>query len=276
MERGFKETLESQIKVTLAGATGWAGSAVAKAIPQTSDLELVSGISRKNAGQTLSEALPGVSCPAPLYATVEEALEHPCDVFFEYTKPEAAKHHVLIALERNCHVVVGTSGLTNTDYEEIDRAAKKANRGVLAVGNFALTMVLLQKFAEIAAKYISNWEILEYAHDDKVDAPGGTVRELAYRLSQVSTPTITVPLKNFHGPVESRGATLSGSQVHSIRLPGYVYSVETIFGMAGETLRIRHDSGLTADPYVPGALLAIRTVHTFTGLRRGLDSVMKI
>lgn len=89
----------------------------------------------------------------------------PCDVFAEYTKPNIAKANILTALKYGAHVVVGTSGLNEEDFAEIDRIAREQNRGVLACGNFALTVVLLQKFAEAAAKLIPQWEIFDYAHD---------------------------------------------------------------------------------------------------------------
>jgi 4-hydroxy-tetrahydrodipicolinate reductase len=139
-------------------------------------------------------------------------------------------------------VVVGTSGLTDQDYAEIDTFARERQRGVLACGNFALTVVLLQKFAETAAKLIPQWEIFDYAHDDKVDAPSGTVRELVSRLAKVASPQPTIPLDQTVGPKEVRGATMSGSQVHSVRLPGFVISAEIIFGMPDQKLTIRHDS----------------------------------
>jgi len=147
---------------------------------------------------------------------------------------------------------------------------------VLAVGNFALTVVLLQKFAETAAKYIPQWEIIDYADDAKKDAPSGTARELAHRLSAIRPSELTVPLEQTQGVPETRGARLGGSQVHSIRLPGYTISVDIIFGMPDQKLTLRHDSGSSALPYVDGALLAIRKVATFTGLRRGLDSVLDL
>jgi len=147
---------------------------------------------------------------------------------------------------------------------------------VLAVGNFALTAVLLMKFAEMAAKLIPQWEIIDYASDRKKDAPSGTVRELAARLSRVRPSELTVPLEETQGEAGTRGARMGGSQVHAIRLPGYTISAEVIFGMADQTLSIRHDSGTSAEPYVAGALLAIRKMGSFTGLRRGLDSVLDI
>jgi 4-hydroxy-tetrahydrodipicolinate reductase len=203
------------------------------------------------------------------------ALKTSPDVFVEYTKPDVAKSHILAALKSGAHVVVGTSGLSNEDYEEIDTIAIEANRGVLAVGNFALTVVLLQKFAEMAAKYIPHWEIIDYAHAEKKDAPSGTARELANRLSKIREARLDVPLDKIDGPKESRGARLQGTQVHSIRLPGYVISIDVIFGMPDQKLILRHESGSSAEPYVNGALLAIREVGRLVGLHRGLDSVMK-
>jgi 4-hydroxy-tetrahydrodipicolinate reductase len=264
------------IRVCLAGATGWAGSELARSIAKTADLALVAAVSRKHAGRNLGEVLgePGLTCP--VYPSAKEALAHPCDVLVEYTKPDSAKTNILAALERGAHVVVGTSGLIEGDYAEIDLVVRKQQRGVLACGNFALTAVLLQKFAEAAARLIPQWEIIDYAHNDKVDAPSGTARELAARLSRVRPPEPPIPVDRTVGPREARGVTLSGVQVHSVRLPGYVISAAVIFGMADQKLTIRHDSGNSARPYVDGALLATRKVSTLVGVHRGLDTVLDL
>ena len=264
------------LRVCLAGATGWAGSALARGIAEADDLEVVAAVSRTHASRALGDVLgvPGLKCQ--VYATAAEALIQPCDVFFEFTKLDAAKGNVLAALKHGANAVIGTSGLTDQDYSEIAAEAERRKHGVLAVGNFALTVVLLQKFAEIAARYIPQWELIDYAHDDKLDAPSGTVRELAARLAKVRESELTVPLEKTQGAIETRGARLNGSQVHSVRLPSYTISAEVIFGMPDQRLSLRHDSGTSAAPYVEGALLAIRKVGTFTGLRRGLDSVMEL
>jgi 4-hydroxy-tetrahydrodipicolinate reductase len=264
------------IKVCLAGATGWAGSELARSIARTPDLTLVAAVSRKHAGRGLGEVLGEPRLKCSVYASATEGLANPCDVFVEYTKPDSAKANILAALERGAHVVVGTSGLTDGDFADIDIVARAQHRGVLACGNFALTAVLLQRFAEVAAKFIPQWEIIDYAHDDKLDAPSGTARELAARLSKVREPQPTVPVDQSVGPREARGATVSASQVHSVRLPGYVISAEIIFGMPDQRLTIRHDSGSSARPYVDGALLAIRKVSTLVGVHRGLDSVLDL
>jgi 4-hydroxy-tetrahydrodipicolinate reductase len=134
----------------------------------------------------------------------------------------------------------------------------------------------MQKFAEMAAKLIPQWEIIDYAHDDKIDAPSGTARELAARLSRARRPELTVPVEQTTGERAARGAALAGAQVHSVRLPGFVISAEVIFGMPDQRLSIRHDSGSSARPYVDGALLAIRRVSTLVGVHRGLDTVLDL
>jgi 4-hydroxy-tetrahydrodipicolinate reductase len=269
------ENSMSNIRICVAGATGWAGSALAKGIVEAPDLELVAATSRSNAGKVLGDVLHIQGLDAPIFGTASEALQTRPDVFVEYTKPDAAKSNILAALRGGAQVVVGTSGLSDDDYQEIDEVAREVQRGVLAVGNFALTAVLLQKFAEIAARYIPHWEIIDYAHSDKKDVPSGTVLQLANRLSKVRESQLDVPLDQVQGPRESRGTRLQGTQIHSVRLPGYVISVDAIFGMPDQKLILRHESGTSAEPYVNGALLAIRKVGTLTGLHRGLDSVIE-
>lgn len=262
------------IRICFAGATGWAGSALARGIAQQEDLELVAAVSRQNAGRTVGAVLGEPSLECPIYATAEQALDHPCDVFVEYTKPEAAKENILRALSHHAHVVVGTSGLTDADYDEIDAAAQNYQRGVLAVGNFSLTFALLERFAEQTAKLIPQWEIFDFAPDAKKDAPSGTARELAYRLSRVRESHMSVPLDQVQGEVAARGARVAGSQIHSVRLPGFGYSLEIVFGMPDQKFVLHHEGGSTAETYVDGGLIAIRQVSSFVGLRRGLDTVL--
>ena len=262
------------IRVCIAGATGWAGSALSRGVCQCQNMELVSAVSRRHSGKNLAEVLNLGTADIPVFDRVEAALEISCDVLVEYTQPDVAKNHIMTALGKAVDVVVGTSGLTDADYLDIEKVALDHHASVLAVGNFAITAVLMQKFSEMAAKYIPNFEIIEFAHEDKVDAPSGTARELAGRLSKVQSPNVFVSEKELVGAKESRGAKINGIQIHSVRLPGYVISIESLFGLTDEKLSIRHDAGSGAQPYVKGALLAIEKVKTFKGLRRGLDTVM--
>jgi 4-hydroxy-tetrahydrodipicolinate reductase len=263
-------------RVCLAGATGWAGSALARAIVKSDDLELVSGVSARNAGKSLEEVSGVAGSTFPLSAAASEALKTQCDVFVEYTDHNIAKQNVLTAISQAVSVVIGTSGITDEEFSEIHDAALQQHVGVLAVGNFSMPALLLHKCAELAAKHLKTWEIIDYASAAKKDAPSGTVLELANRLSKIRKPQVEIPIHNVEGVKETRGASLHGMQVHSLRLPGFVISAEVIFGELDQRLSIRYDAGSSPDAYVPGALLAIRNVHLFTGLRRGLDSIIAL
>ena len=263
-------------RVCLAGATGWVGRGLAPAIASAHDLELVGAVARGGAGKPLSELIGDPHLTVRVSESVEEALTVPCDVLVDYTSPGAVRAHTLAAIARRTHVVIGTSGLTEKDFVAIDEAARKQKVGVLAAGNFAVTAVLLQRFAEIAAKQVPHWEIIDYGKAVKPDAPSGTARELAARLAKGGRPSLAHPIEETHGAREARGAQLEGTPMHSVRLPGFVSSIEVLFGLPDERLSIRHDSGSGAGPYIAGTLLAIRRVGSFVGVKRGLDSVMDL
>jgi 4-hydroxy-tetrahydrodipicolinate reductase len=263
------------LKLCIAGATGWVGKPLSVAVSEAADLTLVGAVSRTRKGVSLKEAFGESNIDLIISGSVAEALETPTDVLVDYTNAGVVKANVMTAIGKGVHVVIGSSGLTDEDFVEINQAAVENKVGVIAAGNFAITAVLLQRFACEAAKYVSQWEIIDYASDAKKDAPSGTARELAFRLSEIGRPQVTHPLSETIGGSESRGITLNGSQIHSIRLPSYVISVEAIFGAKDERLTIRHDAGSGAEPYIQGTLLAIREVSNYVGLIRGLDRIIK-
>jgi 4-hydroxy-tetrahydrodipicolinate reductase len=263
-----------KLRVCIAGATGWVGKPLCLAVSGADDLSLVGAVSRTHKGRNLKDVLGSPDLDLAVGGSVEEALRTPADVLVDYTKADVVKANVLTAVRRGVHVVVGSSGLTDEDFAEINQSASEYGVGVIAAGNFAITAVLLERFACEAARYLSRWEIIDYASDAKQDAPSGTARELAFRLSEVRKPEVTHPVGETIGERASRGAALNGIQVHSIRLPGYVIGVEAIFGAKDERLTIRHDAGSGAEPYIQGTLLAIRRVREHVGLIRGLDKIM--
>jgi len=262
------------LNICIAGATGWVGRPLCAAIADSPDLRLAGAVARSHAGLNLRDVLSDPRFDLHISASVAEALETPTDVLVDYTSAAVAKDNVLAAIRRGVHVVIGSSGLTDEDFAEIGQAAREHQVGVIAAGNFSITAVLLERFACEAARYLAHWEIVDYASDAKIDAPSGTARELAYRLAEIGQAQLTVPLDQTIGPRESRGVTLNGSQVHSIRLPSFVISLEAIFGATDERLTIRHDAGTSPTPYIQGTLLAIRKVRQHVGLIRGLDRVM--
>ncbi|MFD7618171.1 dihydrodipicolinate reductase C-terminal domain-containing protein, partial [Streptomyces sp. NPDC059802] len=182
--------------------------------------------------------------------------------------------NVHTAVRAGVPVVVGTSGPPADDYAEIDRLAHEHHTGVIAAGNFSVLAAVLRHAATMAAEHLSHWEIIDYAGDTEPDVPSGTSRELAETLGTIRAPQPAVPLGNLHGPVEARGTEVSDSRIHSIRLPSFVVTTEIVFAGPGERLVMRYDPGADPDPYIAGALLAVRRVNETVGVRRGLDSLL--
>jgi 4-hydroxy-tetrahydrodipicolinate reductase len=261
------------LSVCIAGATGWTGRALVAAVLDAPDLALRSAVARSAAGRDLGEALGGEALGVPVHARVGEALDG-VDILIDYTSAEAVRANTLAAIEAGVAVVIGTSGLTGADFAEIDAAARERSVGVVASGNFSLTAAMCQAGALLAARFLPQWEVIDYASAAKPDVPSGTARELAERLGEVRRPELGHPIEDLHGPQEARGATVAGAQVHSVRLPSFVVSTEVVFGMPDERLSIRHDAGGTAEPYVAGTLLAARRVRERVGLTRGLDTLL--
>ena len=210
---------------------------------------------------------------------VREALKAGADVLIDYTSSSVVKANALAALEAGASVVIGTSGLTAADYAELEKAALARGRGVIASGNFSITATLVTRFALMAAQHLPRWELLDYFHAEKVDVPSGTVRELAERLGALKGRAPRAgheprAISELNGPKEARGADISGSRVHSIRMDSFISSFEAIFGLPHERITLRHDSGTGAEPYVAGTLLAAKRAPGTRGLVRGLDNLL--
>jgi 4-hydroxy-tetrahydrodipicolinate reductase len=263
----------STINLAIAGATGWTGSAIADGALAHPAITLRSAIARGAAGRDLGTALGRDPLGIPVYGSVEESLDG-IDVLVEFTSHTHAKQIALAAIERGVAVVIGSSGLTADDFAEIDAAARAANVGAIAAGNFSLTAAMLLAGAELAAGQLSHWEIIDYANAAKPDAPSGTARELAERLAEVRAPEVDLPVGEVAGHPEARGADIAGTRVHSVRVPSFVVSTEIVFGADDERLSIRHDAGGTAKPYVTGVLLAVQRARGHVGLIRGLDRLL--
>jgi 4-hydroxy-tetrahydrodipicolinate reductase len=261
------------VSVCIAGATGWTGRALVPAVLDAPDLRLRSAVSRSSSGRDLGEALGGEALGVPVHASVPEALDG-IDVLVDYTSATAVKANTLAAIDAGVAVVIGSSGLTAGDFDEIDVAARERSVGVVASGNFSLTAAVCQAAALLAARHLPQWEVIDYASATKPDVPSGTARELAERMGEIRMPAIGRPLDQIQGPREARGVGVGGTQVHSVRLPSFVVSTEVVFGLPDERLTIRHDAGATPEPYVAGTLLAVRRAPALIGLRRGLDTLL--
>src|SRR3989440_7431949 len=162
------------IRVCVAGATGWSGQAVTGALLGSSDFQLVGAIARRQVGVDIGKALGHGRAHVTIVASLEEALAVPTDVLIDYTAPEVVKEHILAALDKGVRVVVCTSGLTASDYSEIEQRAQARQLGVIAAGNFSITAAPAKHFAFIAARYLPLWGIIDYSSAAKNDSPNRT------------------------------------------------------------------------------------------------------
>ena len=277
--RGELKTMAATpLRICLAGVTGGVGRALLPAIVAADDLVLTGAVSRSAAGRDAGEAMGGPAAGVSIVADLESALDQGVDVLIDYTASAAAKAHLEIAIERRIPVVLGTTGFSEAEFEALNSRAQAAGIGIVT-GNFSLTAALLQHFAIFAAHHIDQFEVIDACKANKPDAPSGTGRELAEKLAEVKRPTLEVPLGETHGERAARGATVSGVQCHSIRLPGFASSVEVIFGTGAERLSLRHECITHGEPFVTGSLLAARRLalpgdERVVGVVRGLDTLL--
>jgi 4-hydroxy-tetrahydrodipicolinate reductase len=261
------------LSVCVSGALGAVGRRLVRGVVAADGHRLHSAVARRDIGADVGEIVMGAAVGVPIEADLERALDRRPDVLIDYTHPAVIRRHVDLALVRRIPVVIGTTGLTDADFERIDAAARAAGVGV-ATGNFSLTAALMQHLARFTARHVPDWEIVEHGSATKPDAPSGTARELAELLADerraAQTPAVTDPI----GPPEARGAAIGGARVHSVRLPGSSPAVEVVFGAPGERLVIRHDEQGDPEIFVAGSLLAARRVCERAGLVRGLDSLL--
>jgi 4-hydroxy-tetrahydrodipicolinate reductase len=258
------------VRVGVIGAGGRLGAVACAAVDAAPDLELTGAVQPSEAGTDLGD-LVGVGVGIEVAGSLD-ALEGLVDVVIEVTRPPYGAQHAARLLELGIHAVVGTSGVTSEELAELAERADDSDANVLVVPNFALGAVLLQRFAEQAARHLPHAEVVELHHDGKADAPSGTAVATADRIADARNETPTVVGGDDEHP-GARGWSHRDVPIHSVRLPGLVAHQEVLFGGRGELLTLRHDS-LSRDSFAAGILLAVRGVGDLPGLTVGLDALL--
>jgi 4-hydroxy-tetrahydrodipicolinate reductase len=242
------------IRVGVLGAYGRMGSQACRAVDEADDLRLVAQVGSGEDRGALEEA----------------------QVAVDFTSPAAVMDNVAWCVRHGVSVVAGTSGFTSQRLAAVTELLEGAPEvGVLVVPNFSIGAVLMMRFAAQAARFYESVEIVELHHPDKADAPSGTARRTAEVVGDArrAAGLGPVPDSTSDGEVAARGIAVNGVSVHSVRLRGLVASQQVLFGAAGETLAIRHDSH-DRQSFMPGVLAAVRSVVHSRGLVVGLDDVL--
>ncbi|MBP2619854.1 4-hydroxy-tetrahydrodipicolinate reductase [Streptococcus panodentis] len=253
------------INVIIAGFKGKMGQAAYKMVSEDPELTLVGLLDPF----TDEKEIAGV----PVFNRKEDMADLDAHVWVDFTTPKAAYENTDFALSSGFAPVVGTTGFTPEQIEELTELSRKKELGGLIAPNFALGAVLLMQFAAQAAKYFPDVEIIELHHDQKKDAPSGTAVKTAELISQVRTSKQQGVADEEETIAGARGAEFDGMRIHSVRLPGLVAHQEVIFGSQGEGLTLRHDS-YDRVSFMTGVNLGIKEVVKRSELVYGLEHLL--
>lgn len=241
------------------------GTTVCGAVAADPALDLVAAVDTRAAGGEVH----GIAIAGELRALAEAR----CDVVVDFTVAEASRVTVPWLALHGIHAVVGTTGLTDDDLATI-RAELTGSNCVVAA-NFAISAVLMMRFAELAAPFFETAEIIELHHDQKVDAPSGTAVATATRMAAASESWAADPTQHEIYPGSRGGVGPAGIHLHAVRMRGMVAHQEVILGAQGQTLTIRQDSYDRAS-FMPGLVLACKRIADHPGLTVGLDALLGI
>ena len=245
------------MKVAVLGAKGRMGAETVAAIENTSDL-------------TLSSALD-------LGDSLDQLIKTGTEVVIDFTHPDSVMKNLEFAINNGIHVVVGTTGFDDKKLSELKNLLSKNPKvGALIAPNFGLGAVLMMQFSQKAAQYFESVEIIELHHANKVDAPSGTAIRTAELINDARKQSKKGAMPDASKTIipGARGAKVGEVPIHSVRSHGYVAHQEVIFGDAGETLSIRHDS-INRAGFMPGVLIGVRNVAKHPGLTVGLENYME-
>lgn len=261
------------MKIIVAGPRGKMGREALQMISKTNNFQLVACIDRKHDGQNISKILSMPDLDAPIYTDPKTCLEQvDADVLLDLTVPQVGYLHTKLALQNQIRAVVGTTGFTFEQIDELSELAEQQKIGAIIAPNFAIGAILMMKFSQIAAKYFPDVEIIEKHHDQKIDAPSGTAVKTAEMIQQQRQSKVQGHQDEYETIEGARGADMDGMRIHSVRLPGLVAHQEVIFGNVGETLTIKHDS-LNRQSFMTGVKLAIEQVRNLERLIYGLENL---
>ena len=258
-------TEPAPIRVGVVGAGGRMGRTICDAVAGDAALELVAAIDPGAAGNVTN----GVTIAADLPALLDAGAA----VVIDFTVLDAARSTVAWLADHGVHAVVGTTGFSDADLDGFRASFTSSN--CLVASNFAISAVLMMRFAELAAPYFESAEIIELHHNGKADAPSGTAVTTARRMAAASSDWAPDPTRHEVFEGARGGVGPGGVHIHSVRLRGLQAHQEVILGTVGQSLTIRQDS-YDNSCYMPGILLACKRIGGHPGLTIGLESYLDL
>lgn len=272
---------QAPIPVVINGAAGKMGREVVKAVANAKDMTLVGAVDRnpEYLGQDVGEVVGCGALEVPIVNDLQSTLvmatqEKQLGVMVDFTHPNSVYENVRSAIAYGIRPVIGTTGLSAQQIQELAEFADKASTGCLIIPNFSIGMVLLQQAAVQASQYFEHVEIIELHHNQKADAPSGTAIQTAQMLAELGKTYNPPTVEETEKIPGARGSLADeGIRIHSIRLPGMIAHQEVIFGAPGQIYTLRHDTS-DRSCYMPGVLLSIRKVIQLKALVYGLEKIL--
>ncbi|HEV3364961.1 MAG TPA: 4-hydroxy-tetrahydrodipicolinate reductase [Acidimicrobiia bacterium] len=263
---------DEQIRVVVMGAAGRMGTTVCRAVLDAPDMELVAVIDPPNEGRPLEDfGIAGTGLTLDMVGpSVKKTDPH---VAVDFTNVDGARANSRWCALNGVHAVIGTTGLTPSDLQDLSALFDGQRANAVVAPNFAIGAVLMMHLAAIAAPWFESAEIIELHHDNKIDAPSGTAMLTAQRIADASTEWAPDPTQKHVLEGARGGEAAAGIRIHSVRLRGLVAHQEVLLGTTGQSLSIRHDS-YDRTSFMPGVLLAVREVANRPGLTVGLDTLL--
>lgn len=255
------------IRVVVSGAAGRMGQESCRALLRAKDMELVGTVDPSRSDINLEVDINN-------YGNLETALQElKPDVLVDFTTPEVVFENAKICFKNKVRPVIGTTGMSGEQIQELKGLAANNQIGGLLAPNFAIGALLMIKFSAMATKFFPNVEIIEMHHDQKIDAPSGTAIRTAEAIAEVRGNLRQGLPTEYENITGVRGGDFEGMHIHSVRLPGCVAHQEVIFGSTGQTLTIRHDS-ISRESFMPGVLIGVRKVMNIKELVYGLENLI--
>jgi 4-hydroxy-tetrahydrodipicolinate reductase len=260
------------IAVLVHGALGKMGRHVLSAVCRDPELEPIAAVDLGADQGYLS--LPDGSGGIPLSSQLEPIImSRKPDVLVDFSTAAAVIPMARTAAKHHINLVIGTTGLSAAELDEMEQLCREYDIGAIVASNFSLGAVLMVQLAKVAAKFFDHAEVIEMHHEQKADAPSGTAITTAKEMTEARGKAFAYSSPEKESIAGSRGAQYQGVALHSLRMPGLLAHQEVVLGGAGETLRIRHDT-ISRECYMPGVILAIKEVGEIKGLVRGLDKLL--
>lgn len=247
------------INIAVCGANGKMGQEVVRAVNNAEDMTLTAKIDINNGEfSSIKDAKDSVNI----------------DVLIDFTQPKSIYENALFCLNNGINIVIGTTGLSDEQIDELKKLSVEKGLGCLIAPNFSTGAVLMMKFAQMASKYFDNAEIIELHHNQKKDAPSGTAVKTALMMAGENTNFTSGNCAEVETIKGARGGnSYNNIHIHSVRMPGYIASQEVLFGSSGQILTIRHDS-MNRECYMNGVLLAVRHVNENHNFVYGLENIL--